>query len=311
VSALRRYLFGVLAICTAFAMGVALGGGPLRGHFVSVNAREATKPATTRSALSDARRGSLLDAALTTAATQRLVAGRLTNRSVTVVALPLVPRATVAGLVEAVRQAGGLTPVVARLSADVVNPAKKTYVDSVASSALQQSHDVPVAAGADTYERIGAVLARAYVGTGNSTTFDSEASRIDAELQGARLVTVDDAPLRRGSLVLVIAPRSDSRGQYAAASRVIQAQLVTALARRSDGAVLVSSGSDRSANVTQGWPPGVRAGVRLATLNVSTGSASRVAAVYALAAVANGRSGDYGVSGRSARLPPGLAVPRG
>lgn len=309
MTALRRYLFGVLAICTAFAIGVALGGGPLRGSFVNVNAREAKASATAHSALSYAHRSSLLDAALSAAATRRLVSGRLTNRSVTVVALPQVPQATVAGLVDAVRLAGGLTPVVARLSADIVNPAKKTYVDSVASSSLQKRHDVPVRAGADTYERIGAVLARAYVGTGTSTTFDSEASGIDAELQGARLVTLEDPPLRRGSLLLVIAPRSVSRGQYAAASRIIQGQLVTALARRSDGAVLVSGGSEGSANVTQGWPRGLRAGVPLATLNVSTGPASRVAAVYALAAAANGRTGDYGVSGRSAQLPPGLAVP--
>jgi hypothetical protein len=307
VTVLSRYLFGILAVCTAFAIGVALGGGPLQSRFADADAGSEPRPTSHSWAQRAAERDARLEAALTSATSRPLLRDRLTARSVAVVVLPGVPKSTVAGYVDAVHQAGGLTPVVARLSADLVNPAKKAYVDSVATSSLRNRPDVAATAGSDTYERIGAVVARAYVGPASNTTYDVEASGIDAELQGARLVRLDKTPVRRGSLVLVVAPRSGSRGQYAAASRVIHAQLITALAASSDGAVLVSlnSGGD---SLTAGWPPGLRAAAPLSTLNVSGGPASRVAAVFALAAAANGQVGDFGVFGTSVRLPPGLGL---
>jgi Copper transport outer membrane protein, MctB len=308
VTAFRRYLFGVLAVCTAFAIGVALGGGPLRGNFVDVNASTSPSPAPGGSTAPVADRDLRLDAALTSAAGHRLLHNQLAHETVTVVVLPKVPHATVTGLVSTVQQAGGLPPVVVRLSGDLVDPAKKTYVDSVATSALKNLPDITTAAGADTYERIGAVLARAYVGTGSSATFDAEASSIDAQLQGSRLVRLKAAPVRRGGLLVVVAPRLASRGQYAAAGRVIQAQLVTAMAKQADGAVLLSPGSAGADSVTAGWPPGLKTGVPLSTLNVATGPASYVSAVYALLSAAHGQPGDFGVFGTLVRLPPGLAA---
>lgn len=306
MTVLRRYVFAVLAMCTALAIGVALGGGPLQGNFVDVNADGASGRSSPGAAAAAAQRSSRLDTAVASAATHRLLRDQLAGRSVAVVVLPGVAHSTVTGLIDALQQAGGLTPVVARLSGDLVDPAKKTYVDSVATSSLKHRPDLAVQAGDDTFERIGAVLARAYVGTAAHSTFDSEASGIDAEMQGARLVTLDAPPVRRGTLLMVIAPQIGSRGQYAAASRVISAELIMALAASSDGAVLVSVGSDDDAPVTQGWPVRLRSAAALSTLNVATGPASRVAAVYALQAAAHGRPGSFGVFGHSVALPPGL-----
>ena len=45
----------------------------------------------------------------------------------------------------------------------------------------------------------GALLARAYAGRRlDDSSIDDEAAKIDSELQGAKLVTLDDEPLRRG-----------------------------------------------------------------------------------------------------------------
>jgi Copper transport outer membrane protein, MctB len=307
VTALRRFLFGVLAVCTAFAIGVALGGGPLRGNFVDVNASAHPSSARGASAAAATGRGVQLDAAVASAAAQRLLRNQLAHQTVTIAVLPNVPHSTVRGLISAVAQAGGLPPVVLRLSPTLVDPAKKTYVDSVATSALNNRSDVATAPGADTYERMGAVLARAYVGTGSKVTFDGEASSIDAQLQGSRLVRLKEPPVRRGGLLLVLAPRTAERGQYAAAGRVIQAQLVTAMAAHVDGAVLVSPASAGGGSVTAGWPPGLAAGVPLSTLNVAIGPASYVTAVYALTSAAHGEPGSFGVFGTAVKLPPGLA----
>jgi hypothetical protein len=46
---------------------------------------------------------------------------------------------------------------------------------------------------------------------------------------------------------------------------------------------------------------------RLSTLNVSDGAVAQVAAVYALAAAARGKGGEFGVSGSMTTLPPRLA----
>lgn len=305
MTALRRYLFGILAVCTAFAIGVALGGGPLQGRFVDAPGGGAHGSASGSPSQVAAQRSARLDAAITAASSRRLLRDQLRSRTVAVVVLPGVGHSTVTGLVGAIHKAGGLTPVVARLSADLVNPTKKTYVDSVATGSLRNRPDVGTTAGSDTYERMGAVLARAYVGTGASTTFDAEASGIDAELQGAQLVKLAKTPVRRGSLLMVIAPRSGSRGAYAAAAQVIQAELVTALADSCDGAVLVSAASS-SDSLTKGWPNRLRRDPKLSTLNIATGPASRLAAVYALVAAAGGHPGDFGVFDNSVRLPPGL-----
>lgn len=310
MTVLRRYAFGLLAVCTAFAIGVALGGGPLQGSFVDAGAQALTGSSSGYTA-ETARDIDRLDSALTSASESDLLRNLLSDRTVGVFVLPGVARSTVARQVAAVEQAGGLAAVVARLPADLVDPSKKSYVDSVASSSLKTRSNLRVPRGADTYERIGAVLARAYVGTGSNTTFDSEAVGIDAELQGAKLVQLADTPIRRGALVIVLAARGPTRGQYAEAARVIEGQLVSALAAPSDGAVLVAPRPNDTADITAGWQPGVRRGVPLSTVNVATGAGSRLAALYALLAAANGHPGDYGVLGGKVRLPPGLTGTRG
>lgn len=309
MTGIRRYVFGLLAVCTAFAVGLALGGGPLQGHFGNSRAQQVTSGTSANTAASALHREQQLSAAITAEASHRLLAGRLAGRTVTLVVLSGVARSTVSGLLAAVEDAGGLAPVVVRLSADLVDPTKKVYVDSVAANSARNRPDLNGASSADTYERIGAVLARAYVGHAGSATFDAEASGLDAELQGARLVTLGDAPVRRGDLVIVVLPRSGISGQYAEAVRVISQRLVTALAAAADGAVMLSSAPTADETVTQGWPRRLRTEVRLSTLSGGSGQASRIAAVYALVAAAGGTPGDFGVVGDGLRLPPGLAEP--
>lgn len=309
MSVLRRYLFFLLAMCTALAVGIAVGGGPLRGRLAADTSTVDSRTAELSDQVTTLRRGSLFDDAVTSATTQRLVRNRLAGHTVALLVLPRVSDATVADASDVIGQAGATITVTAQVSADVINPAKKTYVESVADSSLKGRDDVSAAAGPETYQRIGALVARAYVGHGDDTVFDEEAADISAELQGARLISTPADPTLRGALVVVLAAGASPRSQLTTASNVISSQLVTAVAAASDGALVAAPPSSSTPggllNTLARVTPA--AGTSLSTLNVIDSPAGRVAAVYALAATADGQPGQYGTSTSQVLLPPGLA----
>ncbi len=311
MSVLRRFVFGLLAVCTALGVGIALCGGPLQGNFVNEGRSTDAPSIALRERVAALGHRQLLSDAVTSVAADRLLRAKLTGQTVTVVVLPGVPEVAVTGLTEAVHSAGALTAVVVRLSADLVDPAKKTYVDSVAASSMKNRADVASGRSGETYEQIGALVARAYVGAGGDTAFDEEAAGIDAELQGARLVTVDSTPARRGSLVAVLAPRASAPGEFAVASTVIQARLVATLAAKSAGAVLVAPPPAVPRGLVVSLSGDRRPeGLPLSTLSADVTPATSVLAVYALAAAAASQYGDFGAEGHSVSLPPGLAPAR-
>lgn len=137
MTVLRRYLFFLLAMCTALAVGIAVGGGPLRGRLAADTSTVDSRTAALSDQVTTLRRGSLFDDAVTSATTQRLVRDRLAGHTVALLVLPRVSDATVADVGDVIAQAGATITVTAQVSADVINPAKKTYVESVADSSLK------------------------------------------------------------------------------------------------------------------------------------------------------------------------------
>ncbi len=307
---LRRYLFFVLAVCTALAAGIALGGGPLQGRLEPDEQAVSSRTSQLSQTITSLRRQQLFDDAVSEATTRRVVRDQLAGRTVALLVLPTVPDSTVAGVSGAIAQAGATVTVRAHLSPDLIDPAKKAYVDSVADGSLQGRDDLPQLAGAPTYERISALVARAYVGRGQDTEFDEEAADIHAELEGARLVSTREPPLRRGALVFILAPgAATTRSAAATASNVISAQFATTVAAASDGALVAAppSASSPGGLLTALAKAGRPTDVPLSTLNVIASPAGRIAAVYALAATANGQPWEFGTSPSGIRLPPGLA----
>lgn len=308
MTVLRRYLFFFLVVCTALAVGISLGGGPLQGRLASDG--HAASPRTTElsQTVTSLRRGRLFDDAVSKATSHQIVRNRLAGRAVALLVLPTVDQATAVAVTDVIEQAGGAVTVAAHISPDLVNPAKKAYVDSVADSSLKRRDDLRRVAGAETYERISALVARAYVGRGHDTAFDEEAADIDAELQGARLISTQETSVRRGALVVVLAPEASARGETATASNTISSHLVTAVAAASDGALLAGPPSSSSPGglLNALTKTSQTTDLALSTLNVIDSPAARVAAVYALAATADGQPGQYGVSTSGVHLPPGL-----
>lgn len=310
MSLLRRYLFLVLAICTALAVGVAVGGGPLQGRLAADAQTVNSRTTELRLQIDSLRRSASFDEAVTSATSEWLVRDRLGDQAIALLVLPKVQEGTVTAVNDVIAQAGGSVTVTVRIAPDVVNPAKKTYVDSVTDSSVQGRDDVAAVAGPETYQRLGALVARAYVGSGDDTAIDEESAEISAELQGARLVSTSADPARRGTLVVVLAPAASPPGALTTASNVISSQLVTAVAAASDGALVASppSGSARGGLLNTLARAAPLGDVALSTLNVIDTAAGRVAAVYALVATAHGQQGQYGSSTGEVQLPPGLTT---
>ncbi|HEY7042345.1 MAG TPA: copper transporter [Nocardioidaceae bacterium] len=310
MTALRRWVFPILVALLAFAIGIALGGGPLQtDEGGETDAGLARDKQALQDDVASLRSDRTFDDGLSQALSARLLDKRLEGRSVTLVVLPGIDERSVAATEQDVKLAGADVPVVVRLDDGLLNPGKKTYVDSVATNSLKGASDLASLAGASTYERAGALVARAYAGKGNNADVDDEAARIDSELQGAELVAVDGTPIRRGTFVVVLAPGEHGQDSFTRAQMVIAGDLVTALVHGSDAVVVGSSptSSQSGGLIDVLTADQDLASTRLSTINVADSPAGRIALVYALAAAASGAPGHYGVDGDEAVLPPGLA----
>jgi Copper transport outer membrane protein, MctB len=312
VTGIRRSIGLIVAVCVAFAVGIALGNGPLQGAATGPDPHVlASKNSGLADVIDGLRKAAMFDKALNDAVARRLLRHRLTGRSVAVFVLPGVAGSTVPRYLSALRQAGGSPVVTATISSGFIDPGRKTYVASVAANAAKGLDDLSSGRSPDTYERIGALIGRAYTGHRGRLAFDKEASRLDGQLRGSTLVSLSGTPSRRGSLVLVLAPGAHVRDGFSTASRVISVALIHALTRTSDGVVV-------AAPPTAAQPGGLLAALTAApggsrhraTVDVSGSSAGTVAAVYALAAAASGEGGSYGVLHGRTVMPPGLAMPR-
>jgi hypothetical protein len=306
----RRYVFAFVAVCLAFAGGVALGNGPLQGDTpVSSDTTYVQANATLKDRLASLQADQTFTRALDDAAGPALVAGTLKNTSVAILVLPGVAGATVSDVTAAVTAAGGEIVISGHLTQTLVDPGKKTYVDSVATNSLHGLKDLGSAASLSTYQRIGALFARAYTGSGSSLAVDEEATRIDAQLQGAKLLTLRTALERRANAVVVLGPGDHGDSDSVYAVHQIESQIVTMLAGGCDGLLLAGP-------TTASLPGGLidtvtssSGGTAIATLNVVDTAAGRTVAVAALADALTGQPGTYGMANGIPALPPSLSSP--
>lgn len=307
---LRRYVFALLAVCVAFAAGIALGNGPLQGGSTthdSVSLSDAN--ARLSGEVSALKADQAFSQALGKAAGPALLKGQLTNTSIAIFVLPGVPKTTVSRVGVAVAAAGGQLVLTAHLSAELVDPAKKTYVDSVATNAARGLKDLASVSSESAYGRIGALIARAYTGSSAALAVDDEASHLDAQLQGAKIVALSDPLTRRASAVIVLGPADHGAAEAVYAGHQIEMQVVNALAGRADGTLLagpISSsepgGLIRTVNSSKAMTNAV------ATLNVVDTAAGQTVAVGALAAAIDGQPGAFGMNGSDAVLPPAFTT---
>jgi hypothetical protein len=305
----RRHIFPLFGAGTTLALGIALGAGPLQGDDGGDSSGALAAANAKLSAQVAAARGSAqFGETLAASASADWLRGQLAGQSVTLVVLPGVADSRVDDARDAVKGAGGSVAVTAYVSDDVLDPGHKTYVSSVASSSLDGAGKIAGSRTSDPYQRLGALLGRAYLARPDRLPFDDIATKIDAELQGAKLVRVDGEPSQRGSLALVLASGDHGDDVSVRASSLIAAILVERLAAASGGAAVATPPTGSSAGGVLDTLRSAKAvGARLSTLNVTDGTLAGVATVYALAASARGKGGAFGVTGSQTTLPPRLA----
>ena len=99
----------------------------------------------------------VFDQGLNASLADRLLAGQLPQRTVTLVVLPGVPAATVSATTAGAGVGRRQVTVVARLDDDLIDPGKKTYVDSVVSASIEGAPDLAKKADHSTYSQAGAL----------------------------------------------------------------------------------------------------------------------------------------------------------
>lgn len=310
MNGLRRLIFPILIGCLAFAVGIALGGGPLQADEGDQTKTLRADNTSLTNQVTSLRASAVFEQGVNQAVSPKLLDGRLAGRGVTLLTLPGVPDETVSETQQALKLAGADVPVVANLAADLIDPGKKTYVDSVVTSSLKGAPDLTNLKGESTYVRAGALLARAYVGKGGNANVDAEATKIDAELQGAKLVSSNGAPIRRGTFVVILDPGEHGSDSFTQAEMVIAQDLITGLVKGSDALVVGSTptSSESGGLISELTDNAAMSGKRVSTVNVMDSAAGPTALVYALAAAAAGAPGHFGVIDSEAVLPPGLAA---
>lgn len=309
MTTVRRLIFPLFVTCVALAVGIALGTGPLRGSTASGDSGSKADTAALKDQVSALEEGQQFNEAAAAKVSSGWLDGSVATRGVTLVVLPGVSGARVKAAQAAIAESGGGTlAATVSIDPDYVDPAKKTYVDTVADQSLQSAADLKALTDAETYQQIGALVARAYVGHLDASEFDEQASQIDSELAGAKLLDVAEPPTTRGSVAVVLAPGGQGDGAAFDARNTIVGELVVALTKQGDGAVVVTppTGAEPGGIIGSLEADPQTKDLKLSTLNVSEGIAAQAATLRALQTAINGKPGTYGIVDGEVVLPPGI-----
>lgn len=296
----RYHIVSIVSVFLALAVGVALGGGPLKGEVDNTLVEQVEADRKAKSDLRaqigtlGAANGFTDDFATRTASD--LVGGALDGRAVTLLALPGVDEATVTSLTELVETAGGTVGGTIRAGEGLVDVANKQLVDELGSQLLDGVNDVTVAEDAGTYERLGAILARAVAtDEDGGAAVDDTANSILSGLSTADLMSPAGDLTRRGSLVLVVSGAGSDDAQEREAAGAVVTAIVDAMDEVTDGVVVAGPiAAARDGGVIDSVRREVVTAREVSTVDTLDRVAGQVVAVMALGEQAAGGAGHYG-----------------
>ena len=296
----RYHIVSIVSVFLALAVGVALGGGPLKGEVDNtlVKQVEADRKAKSdmRAQISGLQSANGFTDDFATKVAPQLVGGSLTGRPVTLLVMPDAEQSTVTSLTKIVQTAGGTVGGTIRAGDDLVDVGKKQLVDELSSQLLDGVNDVNVPANAGPYERLGAILARAVATSEDGgAAVDDSANSILAGLSTADLLSPAGDFNKRGSLVLVVTGPGPDDGQAREGASAVVTSLVDALDQGSDGVVVAGPiAAARNAGVIEAVRRDVATAEDVSTVDTLDRVAGQVVAVMALAEQSRGASGHYG-----------------
>lgn len=296
----RYHIVSIVSVFLALAVGVALGGGPLKGEvdntLVEQVQADRRAKAELRAQIAALGAGNSFTDEFAVAAAPELVGGSLDGRAVTVLVLPGAEEDVIGSMSELVETAGGTVAGVIRAGEGLVDVGNKQLVDELGSQLLEGVNDMTVPDDAGTYERLGAILARAVAtDEDGGAPVDDAANSILSGLSTADLMSPAGDLNRRGSLVLVVSgsgPEDSGRREGTAA---VVTAMVDAMDDATDGVVVTGPvGAAREGGVVEAVRREVVTARAVSTVDTVGRAAARVVAVMALAEQAEGEAGHYG-----------------
>ena len=311
----RYHIVSIVSVFLALAVGIALGGGPLKGEVDDtlvdqVQADRAVK-ADLRAQIADARGGNAFVDGFAETVAPGLIDGVLQGRVVTIVALPGAQQQEVSALGEMVGTAGGTLGGTLRVGDGMLDVSNKELVDELSSQLLEGASDVNVPADASGYETMGALIARA-IGTDKEpggAGVDATADSILAGLSTAGLMSPDGSLDRRGSLVLVVAGEGSGSDEQRTAAASIMTTLATAIDADTNGVVVAGPmPSAREHGVVRAIRDDVVAARDVSTVDSLGRAAARNVTVMALAGQAQDQTGHFGAVDAADGPMPGAAA---
>ncbi|MEO5710501.1 MAG: copper transporter [Nocardioidaceae bacterium] len=307
----RYHIVSIVSVFLALAIGVALGGGPLKGEVDNtlvdqVRTDRATKAALTAQITNLRGSNTFTDQFATTVAPS-LIGNTLKGRSVTFVVLPTARQSDVASLADLVGVAGGTVGGTVRVGDQLVDAGDKQLVDELGNQLEDRASGVSIPADASPYERIGTLIARA-IGTdyNGGLPVDGPATSILAGLSTTSLLSAEGKLNRRGSLVLFVTGAGQGSSEEKKGAATIVDTLVQAVDAATDGVVLAGpTASAREGGQVKAVRDDVSAARDVSTVDALGRSAGQVVTIMALAGQATGRTGHYGAVDAADGAMPG------
>ncbi|UYM05193.1 copper transporter [Solicola gregarius] len=302
----RYHLISIIAIFLALAAGVALGAGPLDEPFSEQLASEADKDrqdkADLREQLDEADDVRGFQDAFAQQVGSDLLSGALQDRTVALFVLPGADDDAAKGLTDEIEAAGGSVTTTVNVSDKMIDPSEQQFAEGVARQSLDGQNGAPDTSGMSSYQLLGTALARAYLGDGSDTKFDSTSGTIASAYKEAGFVETSAEPTGRASLALFVVPGADDMEDN-------QDELVSTVASAADAA---SSGAVVAGPPASAADGGVVAYVRsndvgetVSTVDAVNVAAGQIVTALALQREAGGKSGHYGAEDGAAQAMPG------
>ena len=307
----RYHIVSIVSVFLALAVGVALGGGPLKGQvdntLVDQVKRDRAAKTALRSQIQALKSGNTFTDQFADTVAPGLIGNSLSGRVVTLVVLPTAQQSDVAALKDLVGVAGGTVGGTLRVGDQLIDAGDKQLVDELGNQLEGRASGVTIPADASPYERIGALIGRA-IGTdyNGGATVDGAATSILAGLSTTSLMSAEGKFDRRGSLVLFVTGPGQGSDESKQGAASIVDTLVEAVDSTNDGAVLAGPiASARAKGEIKAVRDDVTTARDVSTVDSLGRGAGQVVAIMALAGQAAGRTGHYGAVNAADGAMPG------
>jgi hypothetical protein len=311
VISFRYHIVSIVSVFLALAVGIALGGGPLKGQVDNTLVDQVKSDRQTKAALqaqiAGLRSSNTFTDQFASTVAPTLIGDTLKGRVVTLVVLPTAEQSDVTSLSDLVGVAGGTVGGTVRIGDQLVNAGDKQLVDELGNQLEGRASGLGIPADASPYERIGALIARA-IGTdvAAGAEVDGPATSILAGLSTTSLMSTEGDLDRRGSLVLfVTGPGQGSSSDRQGAATIVDT-LVRAVDQGTGGVVLAGpAASARAVGQVKAVRDDVTTAQEVSTVDSLGRTAGQVVSIMALAGQAAGRTGHYGAVDAADGAMPG------